>query len=387
MFQPTLIGNQDEHANTMLNTLCAHMRAIDYSPTGSGKTYVAAYVVYKLLCQENIKHVHIICPPSLKHNWENVFGTFDLPITLIHGYGLGHFPSYEDSVVICDEFHYLKNESQRYYRMLDLFEQSKYVICLSATPVDRVSQYSHYRRLLGVDSRDVRVKCDYTIDTKQDVMYSSDPVLNENLTTTYRKGYREITTCHPRPDGTFFGARYTRGLITIHESIINSMITIIERELEYPNRKVIVIEQFTVCVRQLVDALHEYDPLTLNGKTTNRQEVIDLFQTPSTKHRLLITSAAIGGVGLSLDDQDGGYPRTTVISPIGNFCEFKQVLGRTHRRNTKSNSRVIIAQPHESVKSTYMKNMLEKKGAVFEAFSNKTDDDEVIKDDEKVKKV
>lgn len=73
-----------------------------------------------------------------------------------------------------------------------------------------------------------------------------------------------------------------------------------------------------------------------------RQKCIDDFQ--SDRERIIICNTAAGGVGLSLHDLNGRFPRLSLISPSFSATEFRQVLGRVHRAGGKSKSiqRVIF---------------------------------------------
>ena len=62
---------------------------------------------------------------------------------------------------------------------------------------------------------------------------------------------------------------------------------------------------------------------------TDRKYNIEAFQ--SDKSRICIVNIAAGGVGLSLHDTHGNFPRTTLISPTWSSDDLMQVLGRAHR--------------------------------------------------------
>lgn len=65
-----------------------------------------------------------------------------------------------------------------------------------------------------------------------------------------------------------------------------------------------------------------------------RQEQIDLFQ--SDRHRVIVCQAQAGGVGISLHDMHGNYPRLSLISPPESARSLIQILGRIHRTGAKS---------------------------------------------------
>ena len=68
--------------------------------------------------------------------------------------------------------------------------------------------------------------------------------------------------------------------------------------------------------------------------TEERQREGDLFQ--SNEARICVCMIQAGGVGLSLHDEHGGYPRVSLISPSFSAVEVRQTLGRIHRAGGKS---------------------------------------------------
>lgn len=77
------------------------------------------------------------------------------------------------------------------------------------------------------------------------------------------------------------------------------------------------------------------------GQTPDaRNRCIADFQ--ADKARVIICQIAAGGVGVSLHDENGDYPRLAIIMPNPNAVLMKQALGRVHRAGGKSRSRQII---------------------------------------------
>ena len=65
-----------------------------------------------------------------------------------------------------------------------------------------------------------------------------------------------------------------------------------------------------------------------------RQSCIDDFQ--ANKRNILIAIMQVGGVGISLHDIHGVYPRMSLISPTWTWQDIKQALGRIHRAGAKT---------------------------------------------------
>ena len=125
---------------------------------------------------------------------------------------------------------------------------------------------------------------------------------------------------------------------------------------ENPQAKIIIFVWFVDHIIYLKEQLQEYNPLLLYGevrKNDERKRICDLFQATTADHRILIANTTVGGVGLSLDDQDGNWPRITYIVPDYRIIDSCQGVGRTARANTKSipKIRFVYAKDFEGERS------------------------------------
>lgn len=68
----------------------------------------------------------------------------------------------------------------------------------------------------------------------------------------------------------------------------------------------------------------------------DRSEEIEKFQ--SDENRVIILNIQSGGVGISLHDLNGNYPRVSIISPSWSAQDLLQTFGRIHRAGGKSKS-------------------------------------------------
>src|SRR5579871_5501528 len=112
----------------------------------------------------------------------------------------------------------------------------------------------------------------------------------------------------------------------------------------YSTYKIIIYLNGTDNIDRLINAMSQYNPLKLNGKVAKkkRTENISAFQMPSTAHRLLIGSMDVGGVGVDLDDQTGGFPRIMLYSPNYKSIITHQSSGRIQRATTKGKGVFIM---------------------------------------------
>ena len=109
-----------------------------------------------------------------------------------------------------------------------------------------------------------------------------------------------------------------------------------------PNSKVIVYLNYLDNIFMLRQFLTDYNPSVMTGshKGHERDRIVNKFQEPNSKSRVLISNAKVGGVGLSLDDTDGKWPRHVFISASYHFIDLHQITGRVYRANTKSDAHI-----------------------------------------------
>jgi superfamily II DNA or RNA helicase len=146
----SLFVPQREHAVNMLNSIYLNGVAADLSETGTGKTYVAAWVAKQL----NVPLV-VICPKVVRKAWGEVLATFGIKANVIINYEKLvrgntehltfkndndeyvenyqiHFP--KDALVILDETHKCKAIKSKNSNMLVALKQQGYkLFLLSAT--------------------------------------------------------------------------------------------------------------------------------------------------------------------------------------------------------------------------------------------------------------
>lgn len=72
----------------------------------------------------------------------------------------------------------------------------------------------------------------------------------------------------------------------------------------------------------------------------HRNRCIAAFQADES--RIIIPQIDAGGVGISLHDLNGDFPRTSIILPTSKVVSLTQALGRVHRAGGKTRSRQII---------------------------------------------
>jgi len=100
---------------------------------------------------------------------------------------------------------------------------------------------------------------------------------------------------------------------------------------------------FTDSLKALQVALPDCAVIHGGQDADERERDIQRFQ--SDRCRVIVANSAAGGVGVSLHDQHGTFPRQSLISPSFNLKEHIQMLGRIHRVGAKTPSlqRVLVA--------------------------------------------
>jgi len=136
---------------------------------------------------------------------------------------------------------------------------------------------------------------------------------------------------------------------------------------ENPNDKVIIYLWHIDCINEMCNLLYEYNPKIINGsiKKSERSCIIDRFQAPTTKSRLLIVNIASGSESISLDDTDGRFPRTIYIIPNYYYLKIVQSTGRCQRMSSMSDCSVkIIYCKSQTIEPSILNKMNEKEEVV-----------------------
>lgn len=89
-----------------------------------------------------------------------------------------------------------------------------------------------------------------------------------------------------------------------------------------------------------------------------RDRCIEEYQ--SNRSRVIVCNLTAGGVGVSLHDEHGGHPRTSIIFPNPRAQDFKQAFGRPHRAGGKSKSRQIVLFAADTVEESICETVREK---------------------------
>ncbi len=134
-----------------------------------------------------------------------------------------------------------------------------------------------------------------------------------------------------------------------------------------PKAKVIIYTWYKSTCYSLSRSLVEYSPMVLNGDTKNKERTTTIhnFQRPDSQFRLIISNPTVGGIGISLDDQHGQYPRYILCSPSYKLIDLHQAVGRIYRVTTKSKATVRFIYCKDAMQeSRILNSIIEKSNTV-----------------------
>ena len=112
--------------------------------------------------------------------------------------------------------------------------------------------------------------------------------------------------------------------------------------------KVVICVSYNQTIAALTNKLRAWRPASMNGATsaTARKKLIETFQMPDSVLRVLICNTMVGGIGISLHDTDGRFPRSMLISSSYSMLNVYQATGRICREGTTSDACVRIVYGH-----------------------------------------
>ena len=141
-------------------------------------------------------------------------------------------------------------------------------------------------------------------------------------------------------------------------------------EALHENFSVIIFVNFRDTAEALFNSLPDPGIIIGGQSAAHREAHINRFQ--NNENRVIIVMTAAGGVGVSLHDTDGRFPRQTILSPTFNLKEHIQALGRAHRAGSKSPvvQKVVVAA--DTIEEKIV-DMLEQKRSSLDTLHQKPD--------------
>lgn len=393
-----LLDYQKPHADKLIKILEKNGTALDASDPGIGKTYIASYI-----CQQMNLQPIVICPKNVVNRWIDILEKFDVDYKMVVNYELisrGKYVykkakivsplisikkekkvSYEwnvDSKVIFifDEVHRCKFLDTYNARLLVAAKNTgNKILMLSATIVEKPLEFALFGYILNF-SVSLKIMIDWikklsspakTIFT---LLYSKDSPKAARLTIEelgdkfpdtqitaetytmsksskikeeYEKIAQKIEQYKKEGENSkFMIAKLQNEFRNIELLKLPTFIEMANDYIEDGN-SVVIFVNYTDSLKMLGEKLNTKSLIYGGQSATERDQVIQDFQ--DDKSRIVIANIKAGGVGISLHDINGKYPRVSLISPTTSATNLIQALGRIHRSGgkTKSLQRIIFA--------------------------------------------
>lgn len=395
----SLLPYQVPHAATIETALRSHHVALDTSNTGTGKTYVATEVARRLGLP-----VMVVCPKAIIPVWNRVMNGAGLyPVTVVNyemltrgntdfckrWSGGFRWTLPEDALIIWDEAHRCQGDSSLNAKALR-DAKPMYNLLLSATLAESPMQMRALGFLTGLHSWDNwwwwcrKTGCSKNpwggLVFKKSSALEHMHRLHSTLFPKFGGGIRIADLGAAFPETQITAEAYELGASKEMQEIYEQMetkvsellasgknkaanilveqlrarqavellkvpgLTSMARDLVEEGNAVVLFTCFTETLRTLQTSLKTSCVVCGGQKEEDRQKNIAAFQ--SDAERIIIVNIQAGGVGLSLHDENGNFPRVALVCPTFNAKDLRQALGRVHRAGgkTKSLQRIIFAE-------------------------------------------
>jgi superfamily II DNA or RNA helicase len=392
-----LLSYQIQHTENIVRIINKNNACLDASDTGTGKTYcaIAACHILKL-------SPIIICPKSVISTWRNVCKYFNVDPYLIINYeslktgnnydkmklikeknnNTYEFDKIPSTIFIFDEAHRCANLETENNKMLFAAKlTSTPILILSATIADFPEKFKPFFYILNfIEPEQIKTS---NIDAKKYMRIMDEWIFRDNkplvrihkmlypnrasrmridvlgdlfpqtqITATpytldekrrleiekeYNNLYFELEEIKKKKDKD----KLNPLTITLraHQKIeILKIPLFVElcNDFRQNMYSVVIFVNFTKTLNILCDMLHTTSKIYGEQTMDERMKIIEDFQ--SNKTNIIICNIKAGGIGISLHDIHGGFPRVSIISPTWSSIDLVQALGRIHRAGGKSKS-------------------------------------------------
>lgn len=237
--------------------------------------------------------------------------------------------------------------------------------------------YSHSMEPIKTPYHITKLNAYYTLGNDQSV-----EILNRGIDQMKRITHfnEDDNTINFGTNGARVISMVTSAMMTIETAKIDLFERIARQHLNSnPNEKVVICVNYTDTINDLMDKLHEYDPLRLDGKMSalQRTRTVDQFQEGNNDYRLLIGNLTCCSSGIDLDDHYGQYPRFCMVSPNYSTITLYQLSHRFNRISTKSDSTVHFVLCKEGSEISVL-NAIARKGDVMKETTTEQSENGVV---------
>lgn len=394
-------------AAALETALRKHRVAVDASDCGVGKTPVACHVLSKMRLP-----ALIVCPKGVITSWKRTLSAFGVAAEVINyeklRTGNTPFGKWEgrrfawslpkDTVIVWDEFHRCKAPDTKNAKMVYAAKHNYHNMLLSATLAENPLEMRALGFLVnlhswndwwtfckrngcrqnpwggmefGLKHRDAvlggihkylfnewgfRIRISELGDLFPETQITAEAVdFSEDIQGVYTKMEEEVAKLGSENFSANALVAQLRARQEVELRKVSGLATMAQDAIN-EGMSVVIFTNFRESLDQL-RAILKCDGVFGGQSEEERQRVVDEFQADQT--RVVVCNIQAGGIGLSLHDVNGTYPRLALIMPCFDAKALKQVLGRVHRSGGKSKSiqKIIFASNSieesicESVKS------------------------------------
>jgi superfamily II DNA or RNA helicase len=425
-----ILSHQIVHLLNLINILNKSntSSAVDFSNTGTGKTYTTI----ALCAQLNLQPI-IICPKSVICYWNDICKIYNVKPRLIINYDslrvckelnndmkkqqtdIIEFSEDEktfkwknidknNNILIFDEAHKCKNKGTLNGKMLFAAKNVCRILLLSATIAQKPEEFVIFGYILDFYKnittghkwiKTITKEELFKLSSKEDSQLVKYIYPNKGSKMPYAEMCKNmdknniVTQCYTIDDKSLkmLEKEYNNmrddditivKLIQIRQNIehlkIPIFIDLIEKYFEC-GKSVVVFVNYLKTVSSIVKHFtkKQIDCECIIGEQTleERTDAINRFQNNTTK--IIICIMGAGSESISLHDIDGNYPRVSLISPSYSSKDLCQALGRIYRSGTKSHvEQKIIFCDHD-----IERNMCEKLKDKIKFLNNFSDNDKL----------
>ncbi len=130
-------------------------------------------------------------------------------------------------------------------------------------------------------------------------------------------------------------------------------------------RKLLLYSAYSDAIKIMMNELRDFNPLELTGQIpqNRRPGIVAQFQVPSMEHRVLIANPEVGGIGISLHDLSGLYPRWLLMMADYHAIRNLQTAARIIRDGMKGTGHVRFFYIKSALPEQALLRSLESKGA------------------------
>lgn len=354
---------------------CDYYSVTNYETFQNAKQYVKNSLDNKIPC-DFIKKLKIKCTKDSK-NIINFDFEWDSP---------------PDMLLIIDEAHKCKNKKTMNFKILKTIAKTNVkILLLSATICENIKKFSLYGFVLGLYDDKTnplvwikKIQGGYTNEMSaihdhifpeyasrmriRDLgkMFPNNQVIAElydmDCHEEIQKMYDLINDSvkllqNKEETSSCFLARITYARMKIEQL---KLPIIIEKTKDFLNEgcSVALFVNFNETLHKLADKLNTN--CIICGDQTIHDRNINIQKFMQDESRVIICNIKSGGVGISLHDCNGNFPRVTLISPSWSASDILQALGRTFRAKGKTPVRQRIVFCKNTIEDTISKNIQEK---------------------------